>query len=116
MIGACAKVYDMPNYQPRVWDLDENGQKKPNKWLELTELPTLNKLTIRRFEAIAEDLGFVFKRREYHPIASSGFVNTISTLMIRSSYLREFFTSPIIYEIHKPKAGSKKINLKSWEA
>ena len=55
VINTCARVYDMPEFRPRIWDLDDAGNKKPNKWRSMDTLPTLNKLTIRRFETICRD-------------------------------------------------------------
>jgi SAM-dependent methyltransferase len=107
IIDACAKVYDMPEYSPRLWDLDEAGNKKPNRWNTLKELPTLNKLSISRFERMCSELGFVFDRREYCPMASSGLANTISSAMVKLPYMNEFFSSCVIYEIRKPAQTRK---------
>ncbi|MGB0629779.1 MAG: hypothetical protein ACPGRZ_03715 [Alphaproteobacteria bacterium] len=68
----------------------------------MTVLPTLNKLTIRRFEAICRNLGLEFGRREYHPISSSGPARAISSLLVSLPFAREFFTSVAIYELRKP--------------
>jgi len=107
IIDACAKIYDMPEYSPRLWDLDEDGNKKANRWKTLNELPTLNKLSINRFERMCTDLGFVFDRREYCPMASSGLANTISSAMVKLPYMNEFFSSCVIYEIRKPASQNR---------
>lgn len=99
IIGACARIYDMPEFVPRVWDVDESGRKKPNKWKHLTELPTLNKLTIGGFESTARKAGFAFQRRELQPITSSRAARTISSLLSRLPIAREFFTACTIYEL-----------------
>jgi hypothetical protein len=107
IIDACAQVYDMPEYSPRLWDLDEQGNKKPNRWKTLSELPTLNKLTINRFERLCSELGFVFDRREYCPMASSKLARIISSTMTKLPYMNEFFSSCVIYEIRKPGTGAR---------
>ncbi|MFT7570335.1 MAG: cyclopropane fatty-acyl-phospholipid synthase-like methyltransferase [Paracoccaceae bacterium] len=101
VINSCARIYDLPEFTPRVWDLDENGEKKPNKWLHMETLPTLNKLTIRRFEALSRDIGFSFDRREHHPIKSSGLVRAVSSVLSAVPFTREFFTSVAIYDLQK---------------
>ena len=32
MFRAAEMIYDLPEFVPRHWDLDERGKKKPNKW------------------------------------------------------------------------------------
>ncbi len=96
---ACAKIYDMPEFEPRVWDLDDNGRKKPNKWHHLKTLPTLNKLTIKEFERTAKRAGFNIARRELHPISSSRAAETISTFLTRLPIAREYFTACTVYEL-----------------
>ena len=32
MFRAAARMYELPEFVPRHWDLDAQGQKKPNKW------------------------------------------------------------------------------------
>ena len=35
LIDTCARVYELPEFVPKCWDLDEQGNRKPNKWQEL---------------------------------------------------------------------------------
>ena len=99
IIEACARVYDMPDFKPRVWDLDETGRKKPNKWRDMRELPTLNKLTIGRFEKTAKQAGFALRRREFRPMSGPRSVTAISAALTRLPIAREFFTACTIYEL-----------------
>ncbi len=64
LIDTCARIYDSPEFVPKHWDLDENGNKKPNKWRELDELPQVNRLTIARFERICRRVGLTIERAE----------------------------------------------------
>jgi len=99
IIRACAKIYDMPEFEPRIWDLEDSGRKKPNKWNDLKTLPTLNKLTIRKFERTARSAGFIIDRRELHPISSSRAAQRVSMVLTRLPILREFFTACTVYEL-----------------
>lgn len=99
IIDACAKIYDMPEFEPRVWDLDESGRKKPNKWNQLKSLPTLNKLTIKEFERTAKRAGFEIARRELHPISSSRTAKKVSKFLTRLPVAREYFTACTVYEL-----------------
>ncbi len=99
IIKACAKIYNMPEFEPRIWDLEETGRKKPNKWNDLKTLPTLNKLTIREFERTAKGKGFTIERREFHPISSSKAARTVSTFLTQLPITREFFTACTVYEL-----------------
>jgi SAM-dependent methyltransferase len=101
VINTCAAIYDMPEFRPRIWDLDDTGKKKPNKWRTMDRLPTLNKLTIRSFEDICRGLGFSFDRKEYHPISSSGLARKVSKALISLPPTREYFTSVAIYDLRK---------------
>ncbi len=104
IIEACAKVYESPDFEPRFWDLDEKGQKKPNKWLTLNELPDLNKLKIEQFETSARGMGFNFEQRLYRPISSSRFARALSSALIGMPALRDYFTSCVVYQLRKPAA------------
>lgn len=101
VLRACARIYDMAEFRPRIWDVDEAGNKKPNKWKSMDSLPTLNKLTLRRFEKICDELGFIYKRREHHPIRSSTLTRMISSVLINVPFAREFITSVAIYDLEK---------------
>ncbi len=101
VLSTCARIYDMPEFKPRIWDLDDAGNKKPNKWLGMEELPTLNKLTIAGFEKLCRETGFGFARREMVPISSSGPARTVSSALIRLPKMREFFPSVAIYALQK---------------
>lgn len=110
IINACARIYDMPDFKPRVWDLDEKGQKKPNKWKNLDRLPTLNRLTISEFERTVRQNGLTVQRREFHPISSSKAAKTVSTVLTKLPLVREFFTACTIYELKLEDATIRLLN------
>lgn len=101
LIETCSRIYDMDEFEPRIWDLDESGAKKPNKWTDMTELPDVNKLTMRRFESICRRIGLRTDRRELHGFASSGPAK-LTHALTRVPLLREYFTAYTIYELEKP--------------
>ena len=100
LIEACARVYDMPEFKPRWWDLDENGRKKPNKWRSMAQLEALNKLTIREFEQLCAQTGLQIATREL-----VGFNSSVAAPLTRSlahlPVTREFFCSRVIYRLQK---------------
>ena len=63
LVATCARIYELPAFRPRWWDLNPDGGKKPNKWRALDQLPCLNRLTIRRFEAACRQSGLRIDRR-----------------------------------------------------
>lgn len=99
IIEACARVYEAPEFTPRLWDLDGEGRKKPNKWKSMTTLPTLNKLTIGGFERLATRSGLRFARRQFVPISSSSAARAVSRTLISVPGLREFFTGSVVYDL-----------------
>ena len=110
IINACARIYDMPDFKPRVWDLDENGQKKPNKWRNLERLPTLNRLTISEFERTVHQQGLAVRRREFHPISSSKGAKAASMVLTKLPLVREFFTACTVYELSLKEGGRRLVN------
>ena len=102
IISTAARIYDMPKFRPRIWDLDDRGRKKANKWLSIQTLPSVNKLTIAEFEKICRALNFTLVRREYHPISRSKLARAISAPLTKVSASREFFTGVAIYDLQKP--------------
>ena len=61
----------MPEFKPRIWDIDANGKKKPNKWLDMKTLPEVNKLTMGDFERLAQLVGFAIQRKTPRGFGSS---------------------------------------------
>lgn len=98
IIRTCARIYDMKEFAPRIWDLEPNGQKKPNKWRAMRELPTLNRLTIRGFEALCREVGLAVERAEYHPINP---VRKLLGGLATAPVLREFLSQCAIYELRR---------------
>ncbi len=101
LLETCARIYEMPEFQPRIWDRDASGDKRPNKWRKLDALPGVNKLSMRRFEGLVQGMGWRVPRRERHGF-SSGVVAPLTRVFTRIPFIREFVTSCVVYELEKP--------------
>lgn len=100
LIQTCARIYDLPEFRPRIWDLDEAGRKKPNKWQTLQALPEVNRLTMREFESLSRDAGLQISSRRLTGFGSSTAAK-LSHPFLAVPYLREFFTSCVTYRLRK---------------
>jgi SAM-dependent methyltransferase len=109
IIETCARVYDLPEYEPLFWDLDDQGLKKPNRWRDQEDLGCfLNRLTMRQFEAICEKVGLNIDVRN---VRGFGFARTLrgwkssigkaTHVFLYIPFLREFFTLHVTYQLSK---------------
>jgi len=105
LLDTCARVYDLPEFEPKLWDLDEHGRKKPNKWRELDRLPAVNRLTIRRFERLCREVGLAIERAQYRGFGG-GALAWCTHALTRVPGVRELFTSHTVYELRKPPRAS----------
>lgn len=100
LIRTCTRIYDMPEFKPRLWDLDKNGNKKPNKWLNLNHLPDVNRLTISRFEKICRMTGFDIEERMVNGFKGL-FVARLTNIFTHIPFMRGFFCSNVVYKLQK---------------
>lgn len=103
LLRTCAAIYDMPEYVPRMWDLDEEGRKRANKWKEMDALPGVNKLSIAAFERLRRRLGIAVHRREIHGFG--GRLARFTRPLCRLPFFREYVTGYVIYELGHADAG-----------
>lgn len=103
----CDRVYAMPEYRPRIWELDDQGQPLPRDPGVPDHLGGVNGLTIRRFERLCRTQGLRIARREAHPFRGPPPVELVSRLLARVPLANEFFTAFMIYELQRPEAGSE---------
>jgi len=97
LIETCARVYEMADYEPRVWDFDEEGRRKPNKWRAMDALPEVNRLTIEGFERLLDEVGIAIVRRKIKGF--SGRLARLSRPLTKIPRVQEFFTSAVIYDL-----------------
>lgn len=100
LIATCARIYDLPEFKPRWWDLDQSGHKKPNKWRSLDRLPDLNRLRIGEFETVCRRAGLSIERREVVGFGGSRLAR-MTRLLTRLPVLNEFFCSRVIYRLQR---------------
>jgi len=100
LLDTCARIYDLPEFKPRIWDIDSEGQKKPNKWLTMQALPEVNKLTMRQFERLCRDVGFLVRSKQQRGFGSS-IPARMTHMFLRVPALGEYFTSSVVYVLGK---------------
>lgn len=103
LTATCARIYDLPEFRPRAWDVDEAGNRKPNKWRTLTALPGLNRLTMRRFERACAAAGLCVVKRRVTGFRGSPAARLTQPLT-RVPMLGEFFTAHVTYELGRARA------------
>ncbi len=99
---ACTRIYYSPQYKPRFWDLDGEGNKRNDKTFHPDYLGGVNGLTIRQFETQCRQYGLVLERREVHPFSGPTIIRTISAILCKIPILRDYFSAYMIYEIALP--------------
>ena len=105
MIRAAEKIYDLPEFVPRHWDLDGTGRKKPNKWRNWSsfdEQAYINKLDIKTFRNFATQAGFDIPRCERHSFGGSGLRRRLGHSLIQAPLIGEYFVSYVIIELQRP--------------
>lgn len=104
MFRAAEKIYDLPEFVPRHWDLDSCGNKKPNKWhawSSFEEQGYINRLDIRRFQNLAHKVGFEIVRLDKHSFSGAAIRRLIGRTMMRLPLLGEYFVSYAVIELRK---------------
>lgn len=102
------KIYDLTDFTPRYWDLDEQGRKKPNKWRAYSsfeEQGYINKLGIRELRKLAHDSGFDLARLELHSFSGSAWRRVIGRTLMNTPIIGEYFVSYAIIELSRPLAS-----------
>ena len=106
MFRAAEAIYDLPEFIPRHWDLNENGEKKANKWRawsSFREQGYINKLGLRDFRKISTDAGFKIDRFEEHSFSGAFIRRNVGKLLMSLPLIGEYFVSYAIIELVKPK-------------
>jgi SAM-dependent methyltransferase len=106
MFRAAEFIYDLPEFVPRHWDLDEHGSKRPNKWRNWSsfkEQGYINELDIRTFRQLARDAGFQVARLERHSFGGSPLRRVLGRRLMGIPFVGEYFVSFAIIELLRPK-------------
>jgi SAM-dependent methyltransferase len=100
LFRVCARIYDTPQFQPRIWHFDNSGKRKPNPYRDQGYFDDLNKLTIRRFDEVVARVGFHPRRKQINPFTGSTLAG-LKRLLAHSPW-PDFFCSSVVYELEKP--------------
>jgi len=100
LLDVCARIYDMPEFEPRLWDRDEKGKKRPNKWRTMKILPDVNRLTVSQFERVCSESGLLIEERK-----TSGFRGArlagVTEVLAKIPHVQEYFCSQVVYKLRK---------------
>ena len=105
MFRAAEAIYDLPEFVPRHWDLDESGKKKPNKWRawsSFEEQGYINKLAVPRFRQLAQDAGFEIDDLELHSFGGPPLRKSIGRALMPLPIVGEYFVSFASIELLRP--------------
>ena len=106
MFRTAEMIYDLPEFVLRHWDLDECGNKKPNKWRawsSFKEQGYINKLAVGTFRHLARDAGFQIARHELHSFGGSRIRQAIGRMLMNTPIVNEYFVSFVIIELLRPE-------------
>ncbi|MCP5397302.1 MAG: class I SAM-dependent methyltransferase [Sphingomonadaceae bacterium] len=104
LFETAARLYEQPDYIPNRWDLDEEGQKKPNKWATSStfrEQGYLNELTIPQFNAMTAATGFKTVRFDKRGFGQSGPKAAIGKALLKLPVIDEYFVNYSLIELQK---------------
>jgi hypothetical protein len=109
MFRAAEKIYDLPEFVARHWDLDACGRKKQNKWRawsSFEEQGYINKLDIAAFRRLARSAGFQITRQERHSFGGSRMRKLAGRVLMNAPFIGEYFVSYIVVELVRPHIRS----------
>ena len=105
LFETAARLYDDPAFVPGPWDLDERGEKLPNKWASATtfrEQGYLNELDIPTFNRMVADAGFTVVRQDKRGFGQSGAKRAIGRALLKLPVIDEYFVNYSLIELRKP--------------
>lgn len=104
MFRTAATIYDDPNFQPRHWDLDEAGNKKPNKWTQwesFGEQAYVNELDLATFRRLVKSAGLTIDRFDKSGFGSGGAKKAVGDALMSLPVLGEYATSYTVIALEK---------------
>lgn len=105
LFQTCERIYDLPEFIPRHWDLDDDGQKKPNKWKQWSsfeEQGYVNKLDLPTFERLSREAGFQIPRYEKSSLRGSALRRGVGRVLMALPFVGESFVSFVRVELLRP--------------
>lgn len=104
MFRTAEMIYDLPEFQPRHWDVDSSGNKKPNKWRvwsSFAEQDFINQLDMSKFKAIAAESHLKIARVKKRGVAGSSMFHPVVRMMVSIPFVGEYFTSSYNIELER---------------
>ena len=80
------KNFDMPDYVPRYWDLDEHGNKKNKVFTGTRDMGGWNCLTIAKFERLCKQNDLRIVKRLGHHLSGHALVEKVSALLYPTAF------------------------------
>ena len=105
MFRAAERIYDLPSFTPRHWDLDESGHKKPNKWGAWTTFKDqgyINELDLTEFRRLVAESGLRITRLDKHSFNGSAFRRGVGRMLMSTPVIGEYFLSFAAIELMRP--------------
>lgn len=101
LLRVCSRIYDLPEFRPRLFHLDSSGNKKPNPYRQEKDYGYLNRLTPAKFEREARAAGFRIARKRSVPF--SGYPG-----WLKRALCSPLFCSTMLYELYNQSECPKK--------
>ena len=104
MFETAAMIYDLPEFAPRHWDLDDSGRKRPNKWRQwssFAEQGYINQLDIPTFADTVTQVGFRIARMDKRSFGGSWVRRAIAGVLMRAPLIGEHFVSHVLIELER---------------
>lgn len=106
MLRTAEQLYELPQFTPKHWDLDEHGNKKPNKWKQWSsfkEQGYLNELDLKTFRDLVKASGLEISRLEKTSFSGSPVRKIIGNLLTKIPIVGEYFIYYTTIELYRPK-------------
>lgn len=102
LFRTCEAIYESPKYVHRPWDLDDRGNRLPNKWRQwrsFREQGYINQLNVEPFKDLARAQGFEVTRFEHVTFGSLPARDVVGPLLMRLPVVNELMCSYVIGEL-----------------
>jgi len=100
LMRICARTFELEEYRPSFWHLDQNRSKKQNNpYVNATSLSGyLNKLTTRKFERICRRSGFQIRRKKLVPFSGDR-LRWLKNVIVSMPLVSDALCACVVYEL-----------------
>lgn len=105
MFRAAERIYDLPEFVPRHWDLDAEGRKRPNKWRQWSSFKQqgyINELDVASLRRMVPQAGLQIARLERRSFSGSAMRRTLGKALMAMPVVGEYFVSYTCIELVRP--------------